>query len=175
MISLNLPKRFKILRVIDTGLSVFMSEEEIRTSIWVSFKDIASYENIKNLKPTFWKNFHDSWCSHLLDDTKEAYDLSNHIKVPRKKIGVLTTSNIYYFHGKLNVLSILRSPFKLKIFNYSHRRHSELTIHRGSMIEVIFPKNCFIMFYYGLVHCGTSSWFISRGEYSSNTGDFLQL
>ena len=43
------------------------------------------------------------------------------------------------------------------------------------MIEVIIPEDCFIMFNCSLVHCGTPSWFISRGEYSSNTRDFLQL
>ena len=70
MISLNLSKRFKILRVIDTGLSVFMSEEEIRTSIRILFKYHVSYDNIKDLKAIFWRNNYDSWCSPLSDDTK---------------------------------------------------------------------------------------------------------
>ena len=43
------------------------------------------------------------------------------------------------------------------------------------MIEVIIPENCFIIFHYGLVHCGTPSWFISRGEYPSNTRDFFTI
>ena len=30
----------------------------------------------------FWKNVHDSWCSHLPDNIKEAYDLFNHAKIP---------------------------------------------------------------------------------------------
>ena len=37
------------------------------------------------------------------------------------------------------------------------------------MIEVIIPEDFLIMFNCGLVHCGTPSWFISRGEYSKNT------
>ena len=41
------------------------------------------------------------------------------------------------------------------------------------MIEVIIPENCFIMFSYGLVHCGTTSWFIDRGEYGKNTRVFF--
>ena len=41
------------------------------------------------------------------------------------------------------------------------------------MIEVIVPENCVIMFHCGLVHGGTASWFISRGEYSSNTRAFF--
>ena len=36
------------------------------------------------------------------------------------------------------------------------------------MIEFIIPEYFSIMFNCGLVHCGTSSWFISRGEYSKN-------
>ena len=42
-------------------------------------------------------------------------------------------------------------------------------VHRGSIIEVIIPEDCFIMFKCDLVHCGTPSWFISRGEHSKNT------
>ena len=33
------------------------------------------------------------------------------------------------------------------------------------MIEVVIPVNCFILFHYGLVHCGTLSWFANKGEY----------
>ena len=43
------------------------------------------------------------------------------------------------------------------------------------MIEVIIPEDCFIMFSYGLVRCGTPSWFIDRGEYGKNIRVFLQL
>ena len=47
--------------------------------------------------------------------------------------------------------------------------------HRGSMIKVIIPEYFFIKFSCGLVHCGTPSWFIDRGEYSKNIRAFLQL
>ena len=43
------------------------------------------------------------------------------------------------------------------------------------MIEVIIPEDCFIMFHCCLVHCGTPSWFISKGEYSSNTRNFFTI
>ena len=42
-------------------------------------------------------------------------------------------------------------------------------MHQGSAIEVIIPENYFIMFHYELIYCGTPSWFICNGEYSSNT------
>ena len=61
---------------------------------------------MKNIKAIFCKNVHDLWYSHLPDDTKDAYDLSNHTKVPRKKGGALTTSNINYFYGRFSVLNI---------------------------------------------------------------------
>ena len=145
-----------------------MSEDKIRKIIRILFKCHVSYENIKILSRLFWKNIHDSWYWHLLDDTKKVYDLSNHIKVSRKKRGVLTTRQI-------SVLSALRSPNKWKIFKCSLHHCSELTVHRGSIIKILIPKNYFIMCHYGLVHYETASWFISRGKYSSNTRDFLQL
>ena len=43
------------------------------------------------------------------------------------------------------------------------------------MIEFIIPKDCFIMFSCGLVHCGTPSWFINRGEYGKNTRAFFTI
>ena len=70
MISLNLSTRCKVIRGIDTMLSIFMSEEEIRTSIRMLFKYHVSYDNIKDLKAIFWRNNYDSWCSPLSDDTK---------------------------------------------------------------------------------------------------------
>ena len=42
MTSLNLSKRYKVIRVKDTRLSVFINEEEIRTSIRMLFKIILS-------------------------------------------------------------------------------------------------------------------------------------
>ena len=76
---------------------------------------------------------------------KKSYDLSKHIKVPRKKKGMLTTSKINYFHGRFNVLSALGSPFKLKIFNCPHRHRSELSVNKGSPIENIIREHCFIV------------------------------
>ena len=43
------------------------------------------------------------------------------------------------------------------------------------MIEVIIPEDCCIMFSYGLVRCGTPSWFIDRGEYGKNTRVFFTI
>ena len=43
------------------------------------------------------------------------------------------------------------------------------------MIEVIIPEDFFIMFSCGLVHCGTPSWFINRGEYGRNTRVFCTI
>ena len=43
------------------------------------------------------------------------------------------------------------------------------------MIDVVIPENCFIIFNCGLVHCETPAWFISRGEYSSNTRVFFTM
>ena len=53
MTSLNVSKKCKVIRVIDAILSIFTSEEEIRTSIRILFKDYVSNKNIKNLKPAF--------------------------------------------------------------------------------------------------------------------------
>ena len=51
----------------------------------------------KILMRFFWRNVHDSQCSRLSDDIKEAYDLSNLTKVPIKRRGALTTSNVIFF------------------------------------------------------------------------------
>ena len=61
----------------------------------------------------------------------------------------------------------------MKLWNCSHRHHFEKKFHRESMIEVIIPEDCFILFSCGLVHCGTPSWFIDRGEYGKNTRAFF--
>ena len=141
----------------------------------MQFRTQVSYVNINNLKPVFGGNVYESWCSHLTDESKEAYDLLNHIKVSTKKKKVKHSGNIETFHGRFNVLSALRSPFKLKIFNCSHHNSSESTVYQGSAIEVIIPDNYFIMFHCGLVHCGTPSWFICNGEYFSNTMLFFTI
>ena len=69
----------------------------------------------------------------------------------------------------------MRSPIKLEIFNCSHRYSIDSIVHQGSTIEVIIPENCFIMFHCGLVYCGTPSWDINNGEYSSNTRLFFTI
>ena len=81
----------------------------------------------------------------------------DHTKVLIGKRSIQTTSNIDYFHERFSVISALRSHFKLKIFNCLHHHHLESIEHEGSMIEVVIPENCFIMFNCGLVHCGTPS------------------
>ena len=43
------------------------------------------------------------------------------------------------------------------------------------MIEVIIPEDFIIMFSCGLVHCGTPSWFIDRGEYVKNTRAYFTI
>ena len=63
----------------------------------------------------------------------------------------------------------------MKVFNCSHRHSIEPIVHQGSAIELIIPENCFIMFHCGLVHCGTPSWFICKGDYSPNTRLFFTI
>ena len=58
-----------------------MSQDDVRRSIHMNLKNLDSYEVIKHLNASFWKNVHDSWCLHLLDNIRIAYDLSNHTKV----------------------------------------------------------------------------------------------
>ena len=70
------------------------------------------------------------------------------------------SGNVKRFHGRFSVL---------KRLNFSHRHSTESTVHQDLAIEVIIPENCFIMVHCGLVHCGTPSWFICNGEFSSNT------
>ena len=91
--------------------------------------------------------------SYVKKNIKYAYELCNHKKVPnaKKSMQMQITSKINYFHGRFSVLSSLRTPFKLKLFNFSHRLHSKKTVHRGSMIEVIIPEillSCFIVVLY---------------------------
>ena len=113
----------------------------------------------------FGKKNYDSLCKDLSKNVNDSYDLSNHLKVPQT----------IKFHAKFSVLSALKSPIKLKLWNCSHLHYSEKIIHRGSMIEVIIPEDCFIMFSCGLVYCGTPSWFINRGEYGKNTRAFFTI
>ena len=59
----------KIIRVVDNNYSIFMSDQEIRNSVQMRFKNHVSY-NI---------NVYDSWCKDLSKDVNDAYDLSNHL------------------------------------------------------------------------------------------------
>ena len=43
------------------------------------------------------------------------------------------------------------------------------------MIDIIIPKNCFILFHCALVHCGSLSWFIESGCYHPNTRSFFTI
>ena len=125
------------------------------------FRTQVSYLNIYNLRPLFWRNVYKFWCEDLTDESTRACDLSNHIKVPTKRRGDKYSSNIEGFHGRFSVISALRSPLKLKIFNYSHRYSIESIVRQGSAIDVIIPENCFIIFHSGLVHCGeTQDYFL---------------
>ena len=81
----------------------------------------------------------------------------DHTKVLIGTRSIQTTSNIDYFHERFSVISTLRSHFKLKIFNCSHYHHLGSAVRQSSMIEVVILENCFIMFHYGIVHCGTPS------------------
>ena len=99
------------------------------------FRIQISYLNINNLKTGFWNNVHDSWCKHINEETTRAYVLSNHIIVQKRSEN--NSSNIKSFHGRFSVISTLRSPIKLKIFNCSHLHSIYSIVNQGSSIEVI--------------------------------------
>ena len=72
----------KVIRVVDKNDSIFMTDQEIRSSVQMKFKNHVSYKIIKNLNVGFWKNVYDSWCKDLSKDINNCYDLSNYLKVP---------------------------------------------------------------------------------------------
>ena len=150
MSNMNLSNKYRVFRVLDNKYSI-MSENDIRKTIWLLFRTQVSYLNIYNLRPLFWRNIYKFWCEDLTDESTRACDLSNHTKVPTKRRGDKYSSNIEGFHGRFSVISALRSPFKLKIFNYSHRRFSNWSYDF---------REFFIIFHCGLIHSGTLSWFI---------------
>ena len=104
-----------------------MSDQEIRNSVQMRLKNHVSYKIIKKLNVSFWKNVYDSWCKDLYKELTNSYDLSNHLKVPQTKTGKNknSTNNIKDLHAIFSVLSALRSPIKLKLWNCSHRNHFE--------------------------------------------------
>ena len=156
-------------------VSKIMTSGKNRTSCWILFSNNTSFLNPTNFTNTFWKKVYHIWCSHLSMITQnnkvsqESYGLSNYVKDPQNKRNEKWTFNITIFHGWFNDLSVLRSPFKLIIFNHYHRRHSESIAHEASMIETAVPTNCFVYFYIVLVRCGTPFWYIYKGGYYTNT------
>ena len=132
-------------------------------------------------------NVHKSWCDHLVKNNENNYDMSlsydlcNHVKAPitkqasSKSKTIPNTSSILTFHGRFSVIRTLLTPIKLRIYNCSHRYHYESGVHRGSMIDIIIPTNCFILFHCALVHCGSPSWIIESGSYYPNTRLFFTI
>ena len=55
----------KVIRVVDKNFSIFMSDQEIRNSVQMRFKNHVSYKIIKNINVSFWKNVYDSWYNHF--------------------------------------------------------------------------------------------------------------
>ena len=54
-----------VIRIINNNYSIFMSDQEIRNSVQMCFKNHVSYKIMKNINVSFWKNVYDSWCNHL--------------------------------------------------------------------------------------------------------------
>ena len=86
-----------------------------------------------------------------------------------------TTSTHNIFRGRFGVLSSLLTPFKLNVYKCPHRHNYESNVHSGSMIDIIIPQNCFIVFHSVLVYCGTPSWYIESGVYHTNTRSFFSI
>ena len=109
----------KLIRVVDNNYSIFVSDQEIRNSVQMKFKNYVSNKIIKNLNVSFWKNVYDSWCKDLSKDVNDSHDLSNHLKVPQTKRDKHqnATNNVKDFHARFSVLSALMSPIKLKLWN----------------------------------------------------------
>ena len=126
----------------------------LRVSYSKNNSEMEKFNDTLNMKKfdTLLNNVHRAWCAHLIKyndknyDVSRIYDLSNQTKVLVKKRNMTTTSKDDSFHGRCNVLSALLTPFKLKVYNCSHRHHCESVVHNGSVIEIIIPK----LFYYFL-------------------------
>ena len=48
-------------------------------------------------------------------------------------------------------------------------------VHNGSMMKVIIPVNCFIIFYSALVQYIAPSWYIAKRFYHTNTRSFFSV
>ena len=68
MIDLMTELSGKVIHVIDKHYSIFMTDQEIRSSVQMKFKNHVSYKIIKNLNVSFWKNVYDSWCKDISKD-----------------------------------------------------------------------------------------------------------
>ena len=68
----------KVIRIVDKNYSIFITKQEIRSSVQIKFKNNISYNVTKNLKSSFWKNVHDSWCKDISKDVNKSYDLTNY-------------------------------------------------------------------------------------------------
>ena len=79
------------------------------------------------------------------------------------------------FHGGFSVSSALMTQFKLKIYNCSYRHHYESIVYNGSMIEIIVPANCFIVFHIVFAYCETPYWYIDKGINHTNTRSFFSI
>ena len=51
-----------------------MTEQEIRSSIQIKFKNHVSYKVIKNQNASFWKNVYDSLCKDISKYVNRSYD-----------------------------------------------------------------------------------------------------
>ena len=156
-----------------------INEKDIKTSIRMFFR--LSYDvniiGIEKFNTSMTKvktnllvnNVHKSWCEYLVKNNENNYDMSlsydlcNHVNVPitkpasKKSKTLPNTSSTLTFHERFSVISTLLTPIKLRIYNCSHRHHCESVVHRGSMIDIIIPTNCFILLHCALVHYGSSS------------------
>ena len=65
----------KVICVVDKKFSIFITDQEIRNSIQMKFKNHVSYKIIKNLNVSFWKKCYDSRCKDLSKDVNNSYDL----------------------------------------------------------------------------------------------------
>ena len=123
------------------------------------FKGHVRYDNVKILMRFFGKMFtnHGALIYQRKQKNRMIYLII--LKYQLKK-GTTTMSNINNFHGRFSVLSAIRSPFKLKIYNCSHHHHLESTVQKGPMIEVIIPdffSQCFIVIMFTMEHYRGSS------------------
>ena len=64
-----------------------MTDQKIRNSVQMRFKNHVSYKIINILNVRFWNFFYDSWCKYLSKDVNNSYDLLYRLKVPQIKRG----------------------------------------------------------------------------------------